>query len=152
MKTMACLSRSRKRILYIEDHEDSRQMLTMLLESKGYEMVTATTVAGGVSLAGVERFDLYILDSIFADGTGIDLCRQIRAFDPDTPIIFFSSAAYEYDIEAGKAAGAQYYLTKPTGILVIEQTIADLLASTTGRGLTYRLSDPAQCSTRAARE
>ncbi len=131
MKAMAPVSRSRKRILYIEDQEDSRQMLTTLLELNGYEMATSTTVEGGVSLASLERFDLYILDSRFKDGTGLELCRRIRAFDPDTPIIFFSSAAYKTDIEAGKAAGAQHYLTKPTGIYVIEQTIAGLIASTT---------------------
>jgi len=120
--------RAKKRILYIENHEDSRQMLAVMLGYAGYEVATATNVVNGLSLARLERFDLYILDSIFSDGTGVDLCRQIRAFDPDTPIIFYSSAAYESDIKAGLAAGAQSYLTKPAGIFIIEQTIAELLA------------------------
>ena len=129
---MAPVSQSKKRILYIEDHEDSRQMLSVLLGRAGYEVATATTVANGLILAGLERFDLYILDSRFTDGTGLELCRQIRAFDPDTPILFYSSAVYRSDIEAGIAAGAQGYLIKPTGIDIIEQTIAGLIVGATG--------------------
>ena len=103
-------------------------MLTVMLEHDGYEVVSAATVTDGLSLAKLERFDLFILDSRFHDGNGIDLCRKIRAFDQDTPIIFYSSAAYSSDVKAGLAAGAQYYLFKPNGILIIEQTIAELLA------------------------
>ncbi len=116
-------SQERERILYVEDNEDSREMLTVVLEMAGYRMATAESVATGLSLARLERFDLYILDSRFEDGTGLDLCRSIRAFDPDTPIIFYSSDAYARDIKAGLEAGAQYYLTKPAGIYDIEQTI-----------------------------
>ncbi len=113
-----------KRILYVEDHEDSRAMLVILLGQAGYEVATATNVAEGLSLARRERFDLYLLDSRFRDGDGIDLCRRVRAFDSDTPIVFYSSAAYERDIKAGIAAGAQHYLIKPTDIYNIEQTLA----------------------------
>lgn len=116
-----------KRILYIEDYEDSRHMLAVLLEYGGYDVVTAATVAEGLRLALLERFDLFILDSRFKDGTGIDLCRKLRAFHPETPIIFYSTSAYAYDIEAGMAAGAQHYLIKPNGVYTIEQTIAGLL-------------------------
>jgi DNA-binding response OmpR family regulator len=127
----APVSGATKRILYVDDHKDSREMLAMMLGQAGYEVATAASVAAGLSLAELERFDLYILDSRFSDGTGLDLCRQIRAFDPDTPIIFYSSAAYEYNIIAGMDAGAQHYLIKPNGIYTIEQTIAGLLAGTT---------------------
>jgi DNA-binding response OmpR family regulator len=131
MKATALVLPARKRILYVEDYEDSRHMLTVLLECSGYEVVTAATVAGGLRLAMLEQFDLYVLDSRFKDGTGVDLCRKLRAFNPDTPIIFYSSSAYEHDIEAGMAAGAQHYLIKPEGVYVIEQTIAGLLVGTT---------------------
>jgi DNA-binding response OmpR family regulator len=128
MTANVSISGAKKRILYIENHEDSRQMLAVMLGQAGYEVATTTSAGNGLSLARLERFDLYILDSRFSDGTGIDLCRQIRAFDPDTPIIFYSSAAYESDIKAGMAAGAQCYLIKPAGIFIIEQTVAELLA------------------------
>jgi DNA-binding response OmpR family regulator len=124
-------SPARKRILYIEDHEDSRHMLAALLGIAGYEVISAATVAEGLGLAMLERFHLYVLDSRFKDGTGVDLCRKLRALHPETPIIFYSSSAYPYDIEAGMAAGAQRYLIKPNGVYTIEQTIAGLLVGTT---------------------
>src|SRR5215510_6474146 len=43
----------------------------------------------------------------------IELCGWLRKFDSDTPILFFSGAAYEQDKRAALAAGAQGYLTKP---------------------------------------
>jgi DNA-binding response OmpR family regulator len=132
MIATAMSSPATERILYIEHHEDSRHMLAALLEYDGYEVVTANTLARGLRLAMLGRFDLYVLDGRFKDGTGVDLCRQLRAFHPDTPIIFYSSLAYAEDIEAGMAAGAQHYLIKPEGIYMIEQTIAGLLVKTTG--------------------
>jgi DNA-binding response OmpR family regulator len=127
MKTIAFEDATPGRILYIEDDKDSREMLVLTLEDAGYTMSTASSVADGLSLARFERFDLYILDSRFTDGSGVDLCRQIRAFDPLTPIIFYSSSVYPADIAAGLSAGAQEYLLKPMGIYTIIQTIAELL-------------------------
>lgn len=122
------VKRNRGRILYIEDHKDSREMLALTLSYSGYDVATANTVAEGLALAEFKRFDLYILDSRFPDGTGVDLCRRIHLFDPDTPIIFFSSAAYKHDIDAGIAAGAQAYLIKPAGLYLIDGVISRLLA------------------------
>lgn len=131
-----------ERILYIEDHKDSREMLAEMLSYSGYTVATATTVADSLTLARRDRFDLYILDSRFPDGTGVDLCRRIRLFDPNTPIIFFSSAAYKHDIEAGIAAGAQAYLTKPTGIYLIVGVISRLLAGISQIQIPLNLEDP----------
>lgn len=118
------------RILYVEQNPDCREVLTYLLGYFGYEVTTAVTVAEGLGLVRRERFDVFILSSRYSDGNGFELCRQIRAFDPHTPILFYSSAAYKADIEAGIAAGAQQYITKPTGIDIMEQIIGHLLAGT----------------------
>ena len=127
MKTIPLQLPTARRILYVEEHEDSREMLVLILERAGYAMSTATSIADAWSVTRREHFDLYILDSRFSDGSGVDLCRQIRAFDPNTPILFYSSSAYPADIDAGLAAGAQRYLTKPMGIYTIQQTIAAML-------------------------
>lgn len=131
MKTRAGVSGTRQRILYIEQSEECRDMLATLLDRAGYAVATAATATEGMILARRERFDLLILESQYPDGHGANLCRQIRAFDSETPILFYSSSAYDHDIADGMAAGAQGYLTKPEGLLIIEQTIAGLLAVTT---------------------
>jgi DNA-binding response OmpR family regulator len=117
-----------KRILYIEDDQDAREMLVWMLKDDGHLVKTATSVAEGCNIAKFERFDLIVLDASFDDGCGVDLCRQIRGFDPFTPIIFYSGSAYPSDIAAGLAAGAQQYLTKPMGICTIRQNITEMMA------------------------
>jgi DNA-binding response OmpR family regulator len=102
------------RVLYIEDHEDTRELITLVLEQKSFEVVTGATIASGVALAGSQDFDLYLLDSWLPDGSGLDLCKEIRKFDKATPILFYSAAAYEADRELALNSGAQAYLVKPT--------------------------------------
>ena len=102
------------RVLYIEDHEDTRELVTLVLEQRSYEVVTGSTIRNGVDLAGSQDFDLYLLDSWLPDGSGLDLCRQIREFDKVTPIVFYSAAAFEIDRSAALDSGAQAYLVKPS--------------------------------------
>ena len=102
------------RVLYIEDHEDTRELVTLVLEQKRFEVVTGGTIASGVALAGSQEFDLYLLDSWLPDGSGLELCKQIRKFDTVTPIVFYSAAAYEADRELALKSGAQAYLVKPS--------------------------------------
>ena len=102
------------RVLYIEDHEDTRELVTLVLEQRSYEVVTGSTIESGIKLAGSQQFDLYLLDSWLPDGSGLDLCRQIREFDKVTPILFYSAAAYEIDKHQALNSGAQAYLIKPS--------------------------------------
>lgn len=106
--------RQRPRVLYIEDHDDTRELVTLVLEQKSYEVVTGTTIKSGVALARSQHFDLYLLDSWLPDGSGLDLCKRIREFDQVTPILFYSAAAYESDRELAIDSGAQGYLIKPS--------------------------------------
>jgi DNA-binding response OmpR family regulator len=101
-------------ILYIEDHEDTRDLVKLILEDQNYDVATTATIANGLSLAKSKRFDLFLLDSRLPDGTGLDFCRELRGFDALTPILFYSAAAYEVDKQSALDSGAQGYLTKPT--------------------------------------
>jgi CheY-like chemotaxis protein len=102
------------RVLYIEDHEDTRELVTLVLEQRSFEVVTGSTIETGLALAGSQQFDLYLLDSWLPDGSGLDLCRRIREFDKATPILFYSAAAYESDKDLAIRSGAQAYLIKPS--------------------------------------
>jgi DNA-binding response OmpR family regulator len=111
---MAMQPKLSPRVLYIEDHEDTRELVTLVLKQRSYEVVTGSTIKTGVALAGSQQFDLYLLDSWLPDGSGLDLCKQIREFDKATPILFYSAAAYESDRELAIQSGAQAYLIKPS--------------------------------------
>jgi len=105
---------SNRRILYIEDHADTRELVTIILRQNEYDVITGSTIEAGIQLARSGRFDLYLLDSWLPDGSGLDLCKQIREFDPLTPILFYSAAAYDADREDALKSGAQGYLIKPS--------------------------------------
>jgi len=107
-------SQNTPRVLYVEDHEDTRELVTLVLEQKSYEIVTGSTIQNGVELARSQQFDLYLLDSWLPDGSGLELCRMIREFDKATPILFYSAAAYEIDRVEAIKSGAQAYLIKPS--------------------------------------
>ena len=104
----------KKQILYIEDHEDTRELISFVLKQRDYEVTTSGTIETAVRLACENQYDLYLLDSWLPDGSGLELCRKIREFDGSTPILFYSAAAYENDRELALRNGAQAYLTKPT--------------------------------------
>jgi DNA-binding response OmpR family regulator len=108
------MRRQNPRVLYIEDHDDTRELVTLLLSQKSYEVVTGATIESGIALATSEEFDLYLLDSWLPDGSGLDLCQKIRQFDKTTPILFYSAAAYASDHDTALQCGAQAYLIKPS--------------------------------------
>ena len=118
------------RVLYIEDHEDTRELVTMVLEQRSFQVVTGSTIEVGIRLAGSQNFDLYLLDSWLPDGSGLDLCRQIRKFDKATPILFYSAAAYEIDREKAISSGAQAYLIKPSQPSELCSLVCKLIEST----------------------
>jgi DNA-binding response OmpR family regulator len=107
------LSTARPRVLCVDDDEDSCVMLITLLRHALIEAKAVGTAAQALSLIKTERFDLYLLDAWLPDIDGFELCRRMRAFDPDTPILFFSGAAYEADKKRGIEAGADNYVVKP---------------------------------------
>jgi two-component system, OmpR family, response regulator len=97
----------------VEDNEDIRFMLTTILGQAGYEAASVTTPLGALALAREGHFDLFILDAKLEAGSGLDLCRALRALRPEVPVIFYSGAAFDSDREAALAAGACAYVTKP---------------------------------------
>lgn len=115
---------NRKRILLVEDYEDARDLAALTLAE--YALVTARDFDDGLRLARRGGFDLYILDSWLPGKSGVELCRAIREFDPDTPILFYSAAAYEYDIQEALSSGAQAYLVKPVQPNDLERAVARL--------------------------
>ena len=106
-------SAARKRILCVDDDKDTRDLMAVLLDYYGYEAVTAASVSDAWVRARSGGLALCILDNWMSDGNGIELCKQIRAFDTATPIMFYSAAGNKTDIDKGLAAGAQAYLLKP---------------------------------------
>lgn len=117
-----------KRILLVEDEEDTRNLATITLTE--YTLICAGNFDEGLSLARQQDFDLYIFDSWLPDKSGVELCLAIREFDPNTPILFYSAAAYARDKREAISAGAQMYLTKPALPDDLRRAVAQLISGT----------------------
>lgn len=117
----------KQRILSVEDNEQVCVVIRELLEQAGYKVTPASTAIDGLRRAKSERFSLIILDCILRDGSGLELCQQIRQFDPDTPILFFASAAPGLDQQYVISIHAQGLLLKPLGIFDLVATVDSLL-------------------------
>jgi CheY-like chemotaxis protein len=107
------MSLSKCTILYVDDHEDSAEMLRLVLSAEDYEVQIAQSVQEAIAKAQVHQFDLYVLDKRLPDGSGTDLCRMLNAVTPGVPCIFYSGDTYEIHREEAMAAGARAYVPKP---------------------------------------
>jgi DNA-binding response OmpR family regulator len=136
---MANPNRGRKSILLVEDHEDSWEIVALNLEE--YNIIFARDFGEGLRLARRQYFDLYILDNWLPDGNGAELCRVIRDFDPHTPILFYSAAAYARDVREALRAGAQEYLVKPVSSDDLKQAVMQLTFIAGERDFEARLAE-----------
>lgn len=107
--------KTKKKILIIEDEEDMVDMLTMELEHRQYEVISATDGETGFTKYLTEWPDLIILDVMLPQLNGYEVCRKIRRErkDSTTPIIMLTAKAGEADKIVGGVVGAEKYITKP---------------------------------------
>jgi DNA-binding response OmpR family regulator len=115
------------RVLIIDDHEDTAEMLKILLGEEEYEVTTTSTMQQALSLAASQEFDIYVLDKRLPDGSGLELCTKLNQVTPGIPCIFYSGDAYEIHRVEAIAAGADAYVAKPDIEGLIEN-ISKLLA------------------------
>jgi CheY-like chemotaxis protein len=113
------MSKPKCRILCVDDHFDTSEMLTALLAGEDYEVQTAATMEEASRLATESEFDLYVLDKRLPDGTGLELCQTLQELTPNVPCMFYTGDAYEIHKHEAMAAGAAAYVPKPD----IEQLI-----------------------------
>jgi DNA-binding response OmpR family regulator len=116
---------ARVRILFLDDNDDTCELVNLVLTQAGYEVVVGRSVADGLRLTRDKHFDFILLDWFLSDGTGLDLCRAVRQFDGNTPIFFYTGMAHERHLRTALQAGAQGYLVKPVEMDTLLKTIAD---------------------------
>jgi CheY-like chemotaxis protein len=101
------------RVLCVDDHRDTSEMLQMLLSEENYTVHTAATIEEACRMAEHTDYDLYVLDKRLPDGTGVDLCEKLMTITPAVPCIFYTGDAYEIHRREALAAGAAAFVAKP---------------------------------------
>ncbi len=99
-------------ILLVEDDEFIRDSVSRLLSGEGYAVAACADLRQARDALRRRLPDLVILDVLLPDGSGFDLCREIRLSDP-VPILFLTCCDEEEAIVRGLEDGGDDYLTKP---------------------------------------
>ncbi len=108
------LENTSERILIVDDNEHLLSATSRLLRNAGYDVLTASTGQDGVQLATDAIPDLILLDWVLPDGSGDEICRQIKAAYPHIFIALMSSLHTTSDEQAaGLEAGADEYIVRP---------------------------------------
>ena len=107
------MSKSKCRVLCVDDHRDTSDMLQMLLSEEDYDVHTAATMQEACNRALMTTYDLYVLDKRLPDGTGMQLCETLLKLTPTVPCIFYTGDAYEMHRREALQAGAAAFVAKP---------------------------------------
>ena len=106
------MASGRRTILLVEDEPAIAEPLAETLTREGFHLEVAGTAAGAVEAAGRVRPDLILLDLMLPDGSGFDVCREVRR-DSQVPIIMLTARGDEADRVIGLELGADDYVVKP---------------------------------------
>jgi len=106
----------KEKILIIEDEHDLVKGLRLNLKDEGYEVIWAYDGLNGLLKAQEEIPDLIILDIMLPKIDGLEVCRELRQKDINTPIIMLTAKGEEVDKVVGLEIGADDYMTKPFSI------------------------------------
>jgi two-component system KDP operon response regulator KdpE len=103
------------RILVVDDEPQILRAVGTSLRGAGYDVATATNATEAISTAAMRPPAAVILDLVLPDGSGVDVCRELRRWT-DVPILVLSAVGDEREKVDALDAGADDYVTKPFGI------------------------------------
>lgn len=101
------------KILLLEDDVSLIDGLVYSLERNGFSLDVARTVKDAENYLLKHEYDLLLLDVTLPDGTGFEVCEQVRKIGSDVPIIFLTAADEEINVIRGLDSGGDDYITKP---------------------------------------
>ena len=102
------------RILIVEDENEIRELIALLLKREGHKVAAVSSVEEAQKLIKSENFDLIALDWMLPGDSGVEFAKDLRkAGQTELPILMVTAKAESEDIVEGLESGADDYLTKP---------------------------------------
>jgi two-component system KDP operon response regulator KdpE len=106
---------SSSRVLVVDDEPQILRALQSTLRGAGYAVEAAMTAAAALTAAATRPPDAVILDLVLPDGSGVEVCRELRQWSK-VPVLVLSALGDEREKVAALDAGADDYVTKPFGV------------------------------------
>ena len=117
---------AQNRILIVEDDSDLREGLSFFFSSDGYDVLEAETKKEGLQEIKKGGCDLVLLDCNLPDGTGFELCKEVRSYS-NIPIIMLTARDTELDEIKALELGVNDYLSKPFSLGVLKARMKRIL-------------------------
>jgi two-component system, OmpR family, response regulator RegX3 len=130
---MPPMNRPKRTVLLVEDEESITTPLAEALGREGFDTQIAGTVAESLELASRVEPDLVLLDVMLPDGSGYDVCRELRRHS-QVPIIMLTARGEEADRIVGLELGADDYVVKPFSAREVVARIRAVLRRTESTG------------------
>ncbi len=112
-------------ILLVEDHDDSRTVLSTLLIHCGHEVATAANMEEALCLLSSLQFDILVSDIGLPDGSGLDLIVEAKKRQSWRKTVALTAFGQKNDRERGLQAGFDEYLTKPFDFHKLRSLLAE---------------------------
>jgi CheY-like chemotaxis protein len=122
---------SHAKILLVEDHRDTAELMQRVLRLCGYEVCLAGGVGEALAAANSQEFDLALCDIGLPDGDGCDLMHQLRSLH-ELDGIALTAHAMPAEMDRVQNAGFQRFLTKPIALDTLRAAIENCLVSRSG--------------------
>ncbi|MBN8696219.1 MAG: response regulator transcription factor [Bacteroidetes bacterium] len=119
------------KILLVEDETGVVDFIKKGLTEVGYDVTVAFNGTSALQIAGEKTFDLFILDIMLPDITGIEVCQKLRQQNLRSPILFLTALGTSENIALGLNIGADDYLVKPFKFIELNARINALLRRVT---------------------
>ena len=118
------MSESSRQILVVDGDAAARREVRSACEQDGYQVLEAETGAEGLRVHTSARPSLVLLEVTLPDGSGFDVCRELRRTDPSSPVVMMSSRSDEIDVVVALEIGADDYVTKPLRLRELAARVA----------------------------
>jgi len=102
-----------QRVLVVDDDPTVSDVVRRYLERAEFEVMLAADGQGALDAVAGSRPDLVVLDLMLPGIDGLEVCRRLRAQDPQLPVVMLTALGDEADRVVGLSLGADDYVTKP---------------------------------------
>jgi len=118
------------KLLIVEDNKELNNMINIYFSKNGFEVIQAFTREEGLSCFYDSSPDIIILDLNLPDGSGLDICREIKKIS-QTPVLILTANSSSEDEIGGLRSGADDYISKPFNFEILNLRINTLIRKNT---------------------
>ncbi|MCD6138181.1 MAG: response regulator [Deltaproteobacteria bacterium] len=118
-----------KKILIVDDNQDSRELVVKILKARGYQMIEAVDGEEALEKAASEKPDLILMDRSLPKIDGYEVTRRLKGREEfkDIPIVALTAHAMTGDREKALEAGCDGYISKPIDVRALPELIRSYL-------------------------